>query len=110
MMNVKCFLFLYLELVVGIVAVGIQPPVVGDDAGGVDSEVVVGDGVGNVRVAARVRVRGLHFQDGRPNRNVLVDVVRLNYSIFFQLLNSNEITNYRYRYLELMYRYHEIRI
>jgi hypothetical protein len=68
---------MYLELVVGVVAVGVQPPVVGNDPGGVDREVIVGDGVGDVRVAPGVRVRGLHLQDGGPDGDILVNVVSL---------------------------------
>ena len=68
---------MYLELVVGVVAIRVQPPVVGYDPGGVNREVIVGDGVGDVRVAPGVRVRGLHLQDGGPDGDILVYVVSL---------------------------------
>jgi hypothetical protein len=67
----------YLELVVCVVAVRVQPPVVGNDARGVDREVIVGDGVGDIRVAPGVRVRGLHLQDRGPDGDILVYVVSL---------------------------------
>jgi hypothetical protein len=73
----NCCCIRYLELVVGIVAVRVQPPVVGNDPGGVNREVIVGDGVGDVRVAPGVRVRGLHLQDGGPDGDILVYVVSL---------------------------------
>ena len=63
--------------VVGVVVIGVELFGVGDDAGGVDGEVVVGDRVFDVGVGARVAVCRLDFQDRRPDGQVLVDVVRL---------------------------------
>lgn len=65
------------KLVVGVVAVCIEPPVVGDDAGRADGEVIVGQVVFDFSVLTRVRVRGLHLQDRGSDGNVFVNIVSL---------------------------------
>lgn len=65
------------KLVVGVVAVRIEPPVVGDDAGRADGEVIVGQVVFDFSVLTRVRVRGLHLQDRGSDGNVFVNIVSL---------------------------------
>ena len=65
------------KLVVGVVAVRIEPPVVGDDAGRADGEVIVGQVVFDFSVLTRVRVCGLHLQDRGSDGNVFVNIVSL---------------------------------
>ena len=71
-------LVIYLELVVSIVTIRVQPPVVGQVTVGVHREVVVRYRVGDVGVAARVRVGGLDAHNARPDGYVFVHVVGLD--------------------------------
>ena len=66
-----------LELVVGVVAERVQPPVVGDETIRVDSKAVIRDMIGNVGITAAVCITRLHSQDGGSDGDVLVNVVSL---------------------------------
>ena len=67
----------HLELVVGVVAVRVQPPLVGDETIRVDSKAVIRDMIGNVGITAAVCITRLHSQDGGSDGDVLVNVVSL---------------------------------
>ena len=61
-----------LELAVGVVAVRVQPPLVGDE-----TIRVIRDMIGNVGITAAVCITRLHSQDGGSDGDVLVNVVSL---------------------------------
>ena len=65
------------ELIIGVVAVRVQSPIVGNDPLGVDGEMIVGDVVLDLGVVARVGVRGPDLKNGGSDRNVLVHVMGL---------------------------------
>lgn len=65
------------ELVVSVVVVGVQLLAVADDAVRVDGEMIVRHGIFNFGVGTGIRVGGFHFEDGRADGNVFVDVVGL---------------------------------